>query len=221
MPDFASVLAQNWYFLLRALGTTLALSGLSLLGGLALGILVALGRTYGGRTADIVLGFYVDTMRAVPVLVFLVWCYFALPLVTGYTLTPFVAAVGALAIHLAAYVAETVRAGLTSVRAGQMRAALALGMTRWQAIRRIILPQALVRMLPPLGSLAVIAVKDSAIASVIAVPELIRQTQVLVSNTYMSFQLYTFTMVLFFLISFPLARLVDRLHARVAHLGAS
>jgi His/Glu/Gln/Arg/opine family amino acid ABC transporter permease subunit len=221
MSAFLFVLERNWMFLLRALGMTLAVSGLSLLLGFALGVAVALGRTYGGRAADLVLGFYVDTMRSVPVLVVLVWSYFALPLLTGHAITPFVAAVGALGIHLAAYVAETVRAGLTSVRAGQMRAALALGMSPWQAIRKIILPQALVRMLPPLGSLGVIAIKDSAVSSVIAVPELIRQTQVLVSNTYLSFQLYTFTMLVFFLISYPLARLVDRLHARIAYLGAS
>jgi His/Glu/Gln/Arg/opine family amino acid ABC transporter permease subunit len=215
------VLELNWYFLLKALGVTLAVSATSMLIGLALGVLVAIARTYGGRACDIALGFYVDTMRSIPVLAIMVWSYFALPLLTGETLSPFAAAVTALGLHLAAYVAETVRAGLTSVRPGQMRAALALGMSQWQAIERIVLPQALVRMLPPLGSLLVIAVKDSAIASVIAVPELIRQTQVLVSNTYLSFQLYTFTMVVFFLISYPVARLVDGLHRRFAHLGAS
>ena len=88
-------------------------------------------------------------------------------------------------------------------------------------MRKVVLPQALVRMLPPLGSLLVIAVKDSAIASVIAVPELIRQTQVLVSNTYLSFQLYSFTMILYFLICYPLVRLVEKYYRRVAHLGAS
>jgi ABC-type amino acid transport system permease subunit len=102
-----------------------------------------------------------------------------------------------------------------------MRAALALGMSSFQAVRMVILPQAVVRMLPPLGSLLVIAVKDSAIASVIAVPELIRQTQVLVSNTYLSFQLYSFTMIVFFLLCYPVAGLVDRLYRRVAFLGAS
>lgn len=215
------VLEQNWYFLLKALGTTLAVSISSMLIGVLVGIFVAVGRTYGGRALDLLLGFYVDTMRSIPVLAIMVWGYFALPLLTGRTLSPFSAAVATLGIHLAAYVAETVRAGLTSVRPGQMRAALALGMSRWQAIERIILPQALVRMLPPLGSLLVIAVKDSAIASVIAVPELIRQTQVLVSNTYLSFQLYTFTMIVFFLICYPVARLVDALYRRLAHLGAS
>jgi polar amino acid transport system permease protein len=221
MTALFHVLAMNWPFMLKALGMTLALSIGSMLLGLLVGIIVAIGRTYGGKAADIILGFYVDTMRSIPVLVILVWGYFALPLLTGRSLSPFIAAVLALGLHLAAYVAETVRAGLTSVRPGQMRAALALGMSRWQAIRQIILPQALVRMLPPLGSLLVIAVKDSAISSVIAVPELIRQTQVLVSNTYLSFQLYTFTMVVFFLISYPIARGVDHIYRRLAHLGAS
>ena len=123
-------------------------------------------------------------MRAIPVLAILVWTYFAFPLLIGTSVNAFTAGVLALGFHLGAYVAETIRAGLTSVRPGQMRAALALGMGHAQAIRTIILPQALIRMLPPLGSLLVIAVKDSAIASVIAVPELMRQSQVLAGRTY-------------------------------------
>ena len=91
-----------------------------------------------------------------------------------------------------------------------MRAALALGMSRLQAIRTIILPQALIRMLPPLGSLFVIAVKDSAIASVIAVPELLRQSQILAGKTYRPFELYTAAMIVYFLLCYPVARGVDR-----------
>jgi His/Glu/Gln/Arg/opine family amino acid ABC transporter permease subunit len=221
MLALAKVLEANWLFLLKALWVTLALSLLSMLIGLGLGVAVAVGRTYGGRLADLVLGFYVDTMRSIPILVIMVWGYFALPLLTGETLSPFLAAIVTLGVHMAAYVAETVRAGLTSVRGGQMRAALALGMSQFQAVRTIILPQALVRVLPPMGSLLVVAIKDSAVASVIAVPEFIRQTQVLVGNTYLSTQLYTFAMVVFFAISYPVARLTDLLYRRVAHLGAS
>jgi polar amino acid transport system permease protein len=114
-----------------------------------------------------------------------------------------------------------IRAGLLSVRAGQMRAALALGMTRLQAIRTIILPQALIRMLPPIGSLTVIAIKDSAIASVIAVPELMRQSQTLVGNTFRPFEIYTAVMIVYFLILYPIARGTDRLYRRLQHLGAS
>jgi polar amino acid transport system permease protein len=102
-----------------------------------------------------------------------------------------------------------------------MRAALALGMSRLQSIRSIILPQALIRMLPPLGSLAVIAVKDSAIASVIAVPELLRQSQILAGQTFRPFEIYTAAMIVYFLICFPVARGVDAVYRRVAHLGAS
>jgi len=117
--------------------------------------------------------------------------------------------------------AETIRAGLISVRPGQMRAALALGMTKFAAVRTIILPQALIRMLPPLGSLFVIAVKDSAIASAIAVPELMRQSQVVAGQTYRGPIIFTTAMVVYFLINYPIARGVDRLYRRVAHLGAS
>src|SRR5437764_12995600 len=109
MTALFHVLAMNWPFMLRALVMTLAVSLGSVLGGLIAGLIVAIGRTYGGRFADAALGFYVDTMRSIPVLVILVWGYFALPLLSGRSLSPFVAAVLALGLHLAAYVAETIR----------------------------------------------------------------------------------------------------------------
>ena len=97
-----------------------------------------------------------------------------------------------------------------------MRAALALGMRPAVAIRTIILPQALIRMLPPIGSVLVFAIKDSAIASVIAVPEIIRQSQVLSGLTYRSFEVYTLAMGVYSLLCYPLARGVDRLYRRLA-----
>ena len=214
-------LVNNWRFLASALMTTLLVSALSILVGAAIGLVVGTGRTYGGRWLDLTLGFYVDTVRAVPVLVFLVWTYFAFPLLANIRLSPIAAGVLALGFHLGAYVGEVIRAGLLSVRAGQMRAALALGMSRFQVIRTIILPQALIRMLPPIGSLVVIAIKDSAIASVIAVPELMRQSQTLVGNPFRPFEIYTTVMVVYFLILYPIARGIDRLYRRVQHLGAS
>lgn len=212
---------SSWPFLLNAIGVTLSISAFSMLLGFAIGIIVGSLRTYGGKFLDLTLGFYVDTMRAIPVLVILVWVYFAFPLITGHSLNVIAAAIVALGIHLGAYVAETIRAGLTSVRRTQMSAALALGMSKSQAIRTIILPQAVIRMLPALGSLFVFAVKDSAIASVIAVPELLRQTQVVAGNTYRPFELYTAAMLVYFLICFPVARGVDMIYRRLAHLGSS
>lgn len=218
--DF-SPLVNNWRFLVPGLLTTLLLCVLSIVLGLVLGTAVGIGRSYGGRLTNLILGFYVDTMRAVPVLAVLVWTYFAFPVLIGQSLTPLEAGVFAFGIHLAAYVAETIRAGLASVRTGQMRAALSLGMSKLQAIRTVILPQAVIRMLPPLGSLIVIAIKDSAIASVIAVPELMRQSQVLAGKTYRPFEIYTFAMLVYFVLCYPVAYLVNRLYRRVAPLGAS
>jgi polar amino acid transport system permease protein len=168
-----------------------------------------------------VLSLYVDTARAVPLLVILVWTYFAFPLLIGVSLRPVMAGILALGIHLAAYVSEVIRAGLTSIRPGQMRAGLALGMGLLQVIGTIILPQALIRMLPPLGSLLVITIKDTAITSVIAVPEIMRQSQVLAGQTYRPFELYTAAMIVYFLLCYPLARGVDRIYRRLAPLGAS
>src|SRR5262249_60450169 len=102
-----------------------------------------------------------DWMRAVPVLVVLVWPFFALPTLPGLTRPPFVAALIGLTLHLAAYAAEIYRAGIESVRPGQTRASLALGMSRTQILRRVVLPQALVRMLPAFGSLLSVTIKDT------------------------------------------------------------
>src|SRR5215207_6221075 len=212
---------DSWPFLAKALRTTLLVSVLSTGLGFAIGVTVGILRTYSGRILDILLGFYVDTMRAIPLLVILVWAFFAFPLVVGYSIDAITAGVVGLGIHLGAYVAETVRAGLTSVRRNQMQAALALGMSRFEAIRTIILPQALVRMLPALGSLFVIAIKDSAIASVIAAPELLRQTQIVAGKTFRPFELYTAAMIAYFLLCYPVARGIDRLYRRIAHLGSS
>jgi polar amino acid transport system permease protein len=212
---------DSWPFLLKALWVTVSLSVASMLLGLVIGIVVGTLRTYGGRLANAVLGFYVDTMRSIPLLVVLVWTFFAFPLVVGRSLDAMTAGIIGLGVHLGAYVAETIRAGLTSVRRNQMQAGLALGMSRLQAIRTIVLPQALIRMMPALGSLFVIAIKDSAIASVIAVPELLRQTQIVAGKTYRPFELYTAAMIVYFLLCYPVARLVDRVYRRLQHLGSS
>lgn len=214
-------LFDSWFFLLRAIGMTVLLSVLSMLVGFIIGVVVGALRTYGGRIADVVLGFYVDTMRAIPLLVVLVWMFFAFPILFGVRVDSMTAAVVGLGLHLGAYVAEAIRAGLTSVRRGQMNAALALGMSRTQAIRTIILPQALIRMLPPLGSLFTIAIKDSAIASVIAVPELLRQSQILAGQTFRPFEIYTSAMIVYFLLCYPVARGTDAIYRRLSHLGSS
>ena len=218
--DF-SVVTDHWRFLASGIGITLLLSVVSGLTSLVAGLVVALLRLYGPRALRLVVVLYIDSMRAIPVLVVLVWSFFALPILTGLTMPPFVAALAGLTVHLAAYAAEIVRAGVESVRPGQTRAALALGMSTAQIVRRIILPQAIVRMLPAFGSLLSITIKDTAIASVIAVPELMRQSETLAGQSFQSIEVYTFAMLVYFVILFPVTRGVDMFYQRVAHLGRS
>jgi len=213
--DFSPI-AQNWRFLLAGLGVTVLLSAASAATSIALGLWVALGRLYAAKPVR-----YIDSMRAVPVLVVLVWVFLALPIVTGITLTPFTAALLALTLHIAAYAAEVFRAGIESVRPGQMQAALALGMSRAQALRKVVLPQACIRMLPAFGSILTVAIKDTAIATVIAVPELMHKAETVAGQSYRPIEVYTAVIVAFFCILFPTTRLVDRLYQRVAHLGQS
>jgi len=218
--DF-SVVTDHWRFLASGVGITLLLSVVSGLTSLVAGLVVALLRLHGPPPLRLAVVLYIDSMRAIPVLVVLVWSFFALPILTGLTMPPFVAALVGLTVHLAAYAAEIVRAGVESVRPGQTRAALALGMSRAQIVRRIILPQAIVRMLPAFGSLLSITIKDTAIASVIAVPELMRQSETLAGQSFQPIEVYTFAMLVYFVILFPVTRGVDMFYQRVAHLGRS
>jgi polar amino acid transport system permease protein len=218
--DFSPVI-DNWRFLASGLGLTIFLSVAAITGALLFGGAVGLARCYGPRWLTLPLTFYIDTMRAIPVLVVLVWTFFAFPLLTGWSLPPLWAALLALTIHLAAYVAEIVRAGVTSVRPGQTRAGLALGMSRTQVVRQIVLPQAIVRMLPAFGSILSITIKDTAIATVIAVPELMRQSETIAAQSFRPLEVFTTTMIVFFLLLFPVTRGVDALYRRIAHLGRS
>jgi polar amino acid transport system permease protein len=216
-----SVITEHWRFLASGIGITLVLSVVSGATSIAAGFVVALLRLYGPRWLRPIVVLYIDSMRAIPVLVVLVWTFFALPILTGLTMPPFFSALIGLTVHLAAYVAEIVRAGVESVRPGQTRASLALGMSRAQIVRRIILPQAIVRMLPAFGSLLSITIKDTAIASVIAVPELMRQSETLAGQSFQPIEVYTFAMLVYFVILFPVTRGVDMFYRRVAHLGRS
>ena len=218
--DF-SVITDNAGFLAHGVLITLALSLASGGTSLVAGFVLALLRIRGPRWLRPAIVFYIDSMRAIPVLVVLVWTFFGLPIVAGVTMSPFTAGLIGLTVHLAAYAAEIIRAGIESVRPGQTRAALALGMSQAQILRRIILPQALVRMLPAFGSLASVTIKDTAIASVIAVPELMRQSETVAGQSFQPIEVFTFAMLLYFVLLFPVTRGVDAVYRRVAHLGRS
>ncbi len=212
---------ESWRFLLGGLGVTILLAASVSVLSFILGGLLAFARLYGPRWLSVIVTFYIDSMRAIPVLVVLVWVYFALPMLTGVNLSPFWSALFSLSLHLAAYVAEVLRAGIQSIRPGQVQAGLAMGMSQMQLLRHVLLPQALVRMLPAFGSLLSLAVKDTAIATVIAVPELMRRADSIAGQYYVPVEVFTTVMVLFFIIIFPLTRGTDWLYRRISFLGRS
>jgi polar amino acid transport system permease protein len=222
MLDALSIVRANLLFLGSALLVTIELNLASIALALLLGTLMGIGRVYGGRWVDQGLGFIIDIIRSIPILVIMVWMFFGLPLILGIKNFPaFLAGVLALGIHSGAYIAEIVRGGLSSVRAGQMQAALALGMSRSQAIRRIILPQAAIRMLPPINSRIVRNIKDSVLASTIAVQELFWAANLLEGETAKPFPIYTTLMVFYFIVIVLIARALDRGYVRVAARGAA
>lgn len=156
---------------------------------------------------------YVDVFRAVPVLTQLFIIYFGLAEL-GIKLPPIPAAIIGFGINGGAYLTEVFRAGIEAVHRGQAEAAFSIGMTRMQALRIIILPQAARVILPPLGNFAIGLLKDTSIASSVAAPELTFRARMLVDQTYLSTQIYLTVAALYLAMSLPLAHLVARLERR-------
>jgi polar amino acid transport system permease protein len=218
---FAPALTSNFPFILSGFVVTIQLSLATLAATFVLGTILALCRLYGPRWLSLIVTFYIDTMRSIPEAVVMIWIFLSIPLLTSVSLSPFLAALLALTLQIAAYVAEMVRAGLQSLRRGQTQAGLTLGMSYPQILLKILLPQAIIRMLPNFGSVTTQIVKDTAIASLIAVPELLHNSDTLVLKIYRSPELFTIDMALYFIILFPLTRIVELFYRRVAHLGRS
>ncbi|MGH2617562.1 MAG: amino acid ABC transporter permease [Thermomicrobiales bacterium] len=208
------VVAAELEFLLGGLGLTAGLSVLSMAASLVLGMIVSFARLSPWAPIRAISSAYTDFLRGTPLLVQLLWIYYSLPILTGVTFSPFASAAIALSLNLSAFVGEVYRAGILSIGRGQREAALALGMSSWQAMRRVILPQSMRRVLPPLGSIWVSLFKDTALVSVIAVPELMYRGKVLSIETYRPLEIYTAVAIIYFLVTYPQARFVDWLFER-------
>ena len=209
------VVRESLPFLLGGLKLTVALSVLSMAASLVFGLLVSLARLSRRRVLRGIASGYTDFFRGTPLLVQLLWIYYSLPILTGLVLSPFLTAFVALTLNLSAFVGEIYRAGITSIGRGQREAALALGMSNRQAMRRIILPQSVRRVIPPLGSVWVSLFKDTAIVSVIAVSELMYKGQLLSIQTYRPVEVYTSVALIYFVVTLPQARWIDWLFERL------
>lgn len=166
------------------------------------------------RPLQIVIAVYVDVFRAVPVLTQLFIIYFGLTEI-GIRLDPLPAAIVGFGINGGAYLTEVFRAGIESVHQGQMEAAQMLGMTRLVALRIVILPQAMRVVLPPLGNFAIGLLKDTALASAVAAPELMFRARTLVDKTFLATQIFVTVAAIYLAMSVPLGYLTRRAEARL------
>ena len=200
--------------LLFAAITTVEITAGGFVVAVLIGLLCAILQTFRSRLLRAIVAVYVDVFRAIPVLTQLIIIYFGLTEI-GIRLNPLSAAIVGFGINGGAYLTEVFRTGIASVHAGQMEAAQMVGMTRLTAMRIIILPQAMRVVLPPLGNFAIGLLKDTALASAVAAPELMFRARNLVDRTFLSTQIYVTTAAIYLAMSLPLGYLTRRMEARV------
>ena len=201
-------LLKDWMpQLVYAAGQTLRMTVAAYTLGVVAGMAVALGEMSRLGWLRKSCRVYIEFIRGTPTLTQLFLIYFGLPAV-GIVLPGFAAAVIGLGLHYAAYMAEIYRAGIGAVDCGQGEAAFAIGMTRAEAMRHIILPQAVRVILPPMANSAVSLLKDTSVASLIAAPELMMRADDITSEYYMPMQVYLITGAMYFVMAFPLSLIV-------------
>lgn len=168
------VLIRTFPLLMQGLWITAQLGVVSILAGLVLGLALALVRLYAPRWVQMLAKIYINFMRSIPLLVLLIIIYYALPFV-GIRLSPFLSAVSALSLVSAAYTAEIFRAGIEAIAKGQFEASAALGLSTRSMMVDVILPQAIRIVIPPLTNNCINVMKDTALASVVSMPDLLKQ----------------------------------------------
>ncbi len=169
-----NVFVSSFPLLLSGLRITLLLGVVSIIAGLVSGLFIALTRIYGARPLGIMAKVYTDVFRSIPILVLLIVVYYALPFV-GLRLSPFMSAAVALTLVSGAYTAEIFRAGIEAIPSGQFEASQALGLGYRHMMLDVILPQAVRIVIPPLTNNCINVIKDTALASVVAMPDLLKQ----------------------------------------------
>ncbi|ATM96293.1 putative amino-acid ABC transporter permease [Yersinia frederiksenii] len=214
MQESIQLVLDSAPFLLKGAWFTLQLSLGGMFFGLALGFMLAMMRLSRFLPFSLLSRFYVSIFRGTPLIAQLFMIYYGLPQF-GIELDPMPAALIGLSLNTAAYTSETLRAAISSIEKGQWEAAASIGMTRWQTLYRVILPQAGRTALPPLGNSFIGLVKDTSLAATIQVPELFRQAQLVTSRTLEVFTMYLAASLIYWIMATLLSALQNRLEAHV------
>ena len=216
--DFGPVWGQADLLLLGLLNT-LRLTATALAFGVPLGLLLALLRLAPQRGLAWPAGFVIEVFRTTPPLVQLFWFFFALPILIDVEMTPFVAAALTFSIQSAAFVAEVFRAGIVSIERGQWEAGRALGMTARQLMRRIVLPQAVKRMIPAFLERAVELMKTTTLVATVSYADLLFQTNEVAQKTFRPLETFTVAALIYFFVIFIASQFVNHIERRLAVSG--
>jgi polar amino acid transport system substrate-binding protein len=207
VKDYSGILVQS-------AGMTIVLSFLSFPLAIFLGLMIAIGRLYGRPWLRLPLTAYVEFLRGTPVMLQLYFIFFFLPEV-GVRVPAFWTGVVGLAINYSAYESEIYRAGLQAIPKGQMEAALSLGMSRALALRRIVVPQAVRIVIPPVVNDFIALFKDTSVCSVVTIVELTKRFSVLSMSTQATIELMGMTAILYLMMSYPMSLVAQRIETRL------
>jgi glutamate/aspartate transport system permease protein len=211
--DF-NVLWNNAPFLWNGLLLTFQLTLMAVVGGVALGLVLAVARLSGIRPLEWFVAAYVNFLRSMPLILVIFWFYTLVPKLTGYPVSGFYSVLIAFIMFEAAYYSEIIRAGISSVRRTQISAGLALGLTHLQAMRYVVLPQAIRNMIPVLLTQSIVMLQDTSLVYVVGLRDFLTSAEIVASRDNRPIELYLFVAFVFLVICFGASRLVNRLKRR-------
>ena len=205
----------NLKFLLSGLTTTIYISIISIVISILIGLLIAIPSLSKNKFLTYLNISYVEIVRAIPLLVLILWIYYGLPIMTGISFSPFVSGIIALSISESAFQAEIFRAGINSIKKAQWEAGSSLGLGFFRKLRLVILPQAVKNILPAIGNQFVYVLKMSSLVSIIGIGDLTRKANELVVTTYRPLEIYTFLILEYLVLILIVSYLVRRLEKKL------
>jgi His/Glu/Gln/Arg/opine family amino acid ABC transporter permease subunit len=211
-----NVVSEYRVWLFEGVILTLKIALVSMAFAMVFGLVVALLRMSPIWLVRTLASLYISIFRAIPPLVFILWMYYGVTLVTGLNIEAFWSGVICLSLQYAAWLAEIYRSGLQAVDKGQREAALSTGLSRTRAFAKVMWPQAWRIIIPPIANNFVGIIKDSSLVGVIGLNELMRQSQIATSLTFRPFELYTAAMVIYIVLTLAIARMASLLEQRAA-----
>ena len=205
----------NLKFLLSGLTTTIYISIISIVISILIGLLIAIPSLSKNKFLTYLNIGYVEIVRAIPLLVLILWIYYGLPIMTGISFSPFVSGIIALSISESAFQAEIFRAGINSIKKAQWEAGSSLGLGFFRKLRFVILPQAVKNILPAIGNQFVYVLKMSSLVSIIGIGDLTRKANELVVTTYRPLEIYTFLILEYLVLILVVSYLVRKLEKKL------